>query len=47
VQAADFTKLAWSGKYYLDVPGAGRSWNFEIGPDKAAGTMPAIMAVTW
>jgi endoglucanase len=33
VQAADFTKLARSGKYYLDVPGIGRSWDFEIGPN--------------
>jgi endoglucanase len=32
VQAADFSKLAKSGKYYLDVPGVGRSWDFAIGP---------------
>jgi len=33
VQIADFTKLTKPGKYYLDVPGIGRSWNFSIGPD--------------
>jgi len=33
VQAADFTKLTRAGKYYLDVPGVGRSWSFAIGPD--------------
>ncbi len=31
VQTADFSKLTRPGKYYLEVPGAGRSWNFEIG----------------
>jgi len=33
VQAADFTKLTRTGKYYLDVPGVGRSWIFAIDPD--------------
>ncbi|MGC9973428.1 MAG: glycoside hydrolase family 9 protein [Bryobacteraceae bacterium] len=33
VQAADFTKLARRGTYYLDVAGLGRSWDFAIGPD--------------
>jgi len=33
VQSADFSALHGSGTYYLDIPGAGRSWNFEIGPD--------------
>jgi len=33
VQAADFSKLDAEGRYYLDVPGVGRSWNFSIGPD--------------
>jgi endoglucanase len=33
VQAADFSKLTASGKYYLDVAGVGRSWEFAIGPD--------------
>ncbi len=33
VQAADFSKLDKPGRYYLDVPGAGRSWEFTIGPD--------------
>jgi endoglucanase len=32
VQTADFTKLAASGRYYLDVTGVGRSWDFDIGP---------------
>jgi endoglucanase len=32
VEAADFSKLAASGEYFLDVPGVGRSWNFAIGP---------------
>ena len=31
VQTADFTGLTKPGKYYLDVSGAGRSWNFAIG----------------
>ncbi|MBS1857380.1 MAG: glycoside hydrolase family 9 protein [Acidobacteria bacterium] len=33
VQAADFSKLAKPGKYYLDVPGIGRSWTFAVGAD--------------
>src|ERR1700690_892460 len=33
VQTADFSKLAAAGRYYLDVPGVGRSWSFAIGPD--------------
>jgi endoglucanase len=33
VQAADFSKLDKAGRYYLDVPGAGRSWEFTIAPD--------------
>ena len=33
VQAADFSKLTAPGKYYLDVAGVGRSWEFAIGPD--------------
>jgi endoglucanase len=28
---ADFTKVSTPGKYYLDVPGVGRSYEFEIG----------------
>ena len=32
VQAADFTKLTTAGKYYLDISGVGRSWEFSIGP---------------
>jgi endoglucanase len=33
VQTADFSKLTEPGKYYVEVPGVGRSWNFSIGPD--------------
>ena len=33
VRLADFSKLEHSGRYYLEVPGVGRSWNFSIGPD--------------
>lgn len=33
VQSADFSKLAASGNYYLEVPGVGRSWPFAIGAD--------------
>ena len=31
VQAADFTKMRKTGRYYLAVPGVGRSWNFDVG----------------
>jgi len=30
IQQADFSKLDKPGKYYLEVPGVGRSWNFSI-----------------
>ncbi len=33
VQAADFSRLRVTGRYYLEVPGVGRSWEFAIGPD--------------
>jgi endoglucanase len=33
VQAADFSSLRTAGTYYIEVPGAGRSWDFSIGPD--------------
>ena len=33
VQAADFSAFKTDGKYYVDVPGVGRSWEFAIGPD--------------
>ena len=33
VQAAEFTKLARTGRYFVDVPGVGRSWEFAIGAD--------------
>ena len=36
VQIADFSKLDKPGKYYLEVPGVGRSWEFSIGPDAFA-----------
>jgi endoglucanase len=31
VQAADFSNFHKAGKYYVAVPGVGRSWNFTIG----------------
>ena len=31
VQAADFSALREPGRYYVNVPGAGRSWNFTVG----------------
>jgi endoglucanase len=33
VQAADFSTLHATGRYYLDVPGGDRSWSFSIDPD--------------
>ena len=33
IQEADFTRLEKAGKYYLEVPGVGRSWDFSVGPD--------------
>jgi endoglucanase len=33
VQAADFSTLRQPGRYYISVPGVGRSWDFEIGPN--------------
>ena len=30
VQAADFSAFKKPGRYYIDVPGVGRSWNFSI-----------------
>ncbi len=38
VQAADFTKLGERGKYYIEVPGIGRSWDFAVAPDVYART---------
>jgi endoglucanase len=32
VQVADFSTLRQRGRYYLDVPGAGRSWEFTVDP---------------
>jgi endoglucanase len=31
VQAADFSAFQKAGTYYLEIPGAGRSWNFAVG----------------
>jgi endoglucanase len=33
IQAADFTQLSETGRYFLDVPGVGVSWDFTIAPD--------------
>ena len=33
VQLADFSKLTKPGKYYIEVPGVGRSWDLSIAPD--------------
>src|ERR1035438_4227506 len=33
VQLANFSALSEPGRYYLEVPGVGRSWNFAIGAD--------------
>jgi endoglucanase len=33
IQAADFSAFRKSGRYYIDVPGVGRSWNFAIDPN--------------
>jgi len=38
VRAADFTKLSERGRFYLEVPGVGRSWDFDIAPDVYART---------
>ncbi len=31
IQELDFSSMTAPGKYYIDVPGVGRSWDFEIG----------------
>lgn len=33
VQAVDFSALGESGRYYIDIPGVGRSYSFDIRPD--------------
>ena len=33
VRAADFSALQIAGRYYVEIPGVGRSWNFDIGSD--------------
>ena len=33
IQVADFTRLVKPGKYYLEIPGVGKSWTFSIAPD--------------
>jgi endoglucanase len=32
VQTADFSALRQAGRYYLEIPGVGRSWDFAVGP---------------
>jgi endoglucanase len=32
VRLADFSEFRHEGRYYIDVPGIGRSWSFAIGP---------------
>ncbi len=36
VQIAEFSGLTKAGKYYLEAPGVGRSWEFSIGADAFA-----------
>jgi endoglucanase len=43
LQAADFTQCIKSGTYYIDVPGVGRSWDFDIAPDVYANTLRLAM----
>src|SRR5581483_8191420 len=38
LRTADFSGFTKSGTYFIDVPGVGRSWDFEIGPDVYAKT---------
>jgi endoglucanase len=33
VQAADFSAFRQTGRFYISVPGVGRSWDFEVGPN--------------
>jgi endoglucanase len=32
LQTVDFSALRQAGRYYLEIPGVGRSWDFAIGP---------------
>jgi len=32
VQAADFSAFRLAGRFYLEIPGVGRSWDFDVGP---------------
>ena len=43
VQSADFTSWITPGSYYVDVPGVGRSWDFEIGSNVYAKTWRLAM----
>lgn len=43
VQAADFSAWNKPGQYYIDVPGVGRSWDFDIAPDVYAKTWRLAM----
>jgi hypothetical protein len=33
VRRADFSALKTPGRYFLEIPDVGRSWDFKIGPD--------------
>jgi len=39
LQAADFSSLQQPGRYYLEVPGMGRSWAFSVGEDVFSHTL--------
>jgi endoglucanase len=43
VEAADFSALKLAGRYYIEVPGVGRSWDFEIAPKVFAHTYSMAM----
>ena len=45
VQEADFTKLDKPGKYYLEVPGVGRSWEFRHWPGCVRARVLSVHAV--
>ena len=34
VRTADFSKWIKPGQYYMEVPGVGRSWDFDIAPER-------------
>jgi endoglucanase len=43
VQAADFSALRATGRYYLEVPGVGVSWPFAVAPDVYARAFYLVM----